>query len=66
MTMDIIDILQTANLSGIDIFNTLKKIRLNESFAILADDFGMSTSNLSHTFTKSLTIIAEYLEDFII
>ncbi|XP_044583956.1 uncharacterized protein LOC123264629 [Cotesia glomerata] len=64
--MDIIDILRTAKLSDVEIFLTLKKIRLNESFAILADDFGMSTSNVSRTFTKTLPIITEYLKDFII
>ncbi|XP_044595841.1 uncharacterized protein LOC123272890 [Cotesia glomerata] len=30
------------------------------------DDFGMSTSNVSRTFTKTLPIITEYLKDFII
>ncbi|XP_074096072.1 LOW QUALITY PROTEIN: uncharacterized protein LOC141525457 [Cotesia typhae] len=64
--MDIIDILRMANLSDIDIFITLKKIRLNESFAILADDFGISTSNISRIFTKTLPVMAEYLKDFII
>lgn len=43
----------------------LKKIRLNNSFVELADDFGISTSQASKIFSKYVPAIAQYLRSFI-
>lgn len=54
-----------ASLPLTDIFITLKKIRLNYSFAILAKDFGMSISNSSRIFAKSVMILSKFLQQLI-
>lgn len=44
----------------------LRKIRLNESFDILADSYGISKSSILRLFTTALPIISSYLKDLII
>lgn len=49
----------------LNILIVLKKIRLNDSFAILALHFGMSVSNISRIFSKTVPILAQLLEQLI-
>lgn len=58
-----IESLQTPTL---DILMMLKKIRLNDLFVILAIHFGMSESNVSRIFKKSLIQMAQMLQELII
>ncbi len=49
-----------------NIYITLKKLRLNLSFAVLAIDFGMSVSNVSRLFKNSLHKLANVLQELIV
>lgn len=49
-----------------DICLTVIKIKLNDSFARIGDDFGISASNASAIFRRTLPIIAHYLKQLII
>lgn len=44
---------------------TLKRIRLNDVYSRLADDFGMSTSNVSKVFLQTVPKLANVLQNFI-
>lgn len=58
-------ICETANISERDIMIVLRKIKLNESFEILQDIFGLSFSRLSQIFNKCVTKIAREMEELI-
>ncbi|KAH9635598.1 hypothetical protein HF086_012267 [Spodoptera exigua] len=45
---------------------TLKKIKLNESFSILALQFGCSQSTICRIFSRSISLIAAKLKDLIV
>lgn len=49
-----------------NIYLTLKKLRLNESFNILGNDFGMSACNASRIFEKFLPLLANYCKTLIV
>lgn len=49
-----------------DICLTITKIKLNDSFARIGDDFGVSPSNVSAVFRRTLPIIAYYLKQLIV
>lgn len=49
-----------------DILIVLKKIRLNDAFAILALDFGMSISNVSRIFSKALPVLSGIMRQLIL
>ncbi|XP_035443602.2 uncharacterized protein LOC126912321 [Spodoptera frugiperda] len=53
-------------LPTVDILITLKKLKLNESFGILALHFGYSQSTISRIFNKSLPLIASKMKDLIV
>lgn len=53
-------------LPTIHILITLKKIKLNESFSILALQFGYSQSTITRVFSKSIPLIAAKLKDLIV
>lgn len=53
-------------LSTKHILITLKKIKLNESFSILALQFGYSQSTISRIFSTSIPLIAAKLKDLIV
>lgn len=56
---------KAANISENNIMLILKKIRLNNSFVELADDFGISTSQASKIFCKYIPIIAQHMKSFV-
>lgn len=49
----------------IEVYMTLKKIRLNLPFSVLADDFGTSKTTVSMTIQKCLPKMAQFFEPFI-
>ncbi|XP_037963539.2 uncharacterized protein LOC119691085 [Plutella xylostella] len=53
-------------LHTIDILITLKKIKLNESFSILALQFGYTQSTISRIFSKSVLLLAGKMKDLIV
>ncbi|KAL0811979.1 hypothetical protein ABMA28_009377 [Loxostege sticticalis] len=57
---------ENVSLPTIDILITLKKIKLNESFSILALHFGYSQSTISRIFSRSVPLIADKLKDLIV
>lgn len=48
-----------------DIILCLRKIRLNESFGILGDGFGLSSTTASRIFSKTVPKLSEGLQNFI-
>lgn len=50
----------------VNILITLKKIKLNESFSILALQFGYTQSTISRIFTKTLRSLAEKMKELIV
>ena len=44
----------------------LRKLRLNETFDVLADLYGISKSNVSRLFSKFLPILSVYMKDLIV
>ncbi|KAM3965309.1 uncharacterized protein ACR2FA_000698 [Aphomia sociella] len=53
-------------LPTIDILITLKKIKLNESFSILALQFGYTQSTVSTIFSKGVLLLAEKMKKLIV
>ncbi|CAH0721280.1 unnamed protein product, partial [Brenthis ino] len=53
-------------LPTIDILITLKKIKLNESFSILALQFGYTQSKISRIFSKSIPLLSEKMKELIV
>lgn len=51
----------TANVSLIDLYITLKKLRQNEDFALLAEYFELSETEVQHIFMRSVVKLAGYL-----
>lgn len=47
------------------IYLTLMKIKLNDSFSRLADQFGMTISNVSKIFSKSVVLLDQYIKSLI-
>lgn len=45
---------------------TITKIKLNDSFAKIGDDFGITASNASTVFRRTLPVIAHYLKQLIV
>ncbi|XP_039310529.1 uncharacterized protein LOC120358888 [Solenopsis invicta] len=45
---------------------TVTKIKLNDTFARIGDDFGISASNASAVFRRTLPIVAHYLKQLIV
>lgn len=60
------EISQFTSLDKTSIYITLKKIRLDQTFAELGDDFGVSESTASRVFSKSVMLIGGVLSDLII
>lgn len=58
-------ILAECPLTKIDIFITLKKIKLNQSYACIGDDFGVSSRVVGLIFQKSLPILCRVFKNFI-
>lgn len=50
----------------LNILICLKKIRLDDSYAILAIHFGMSSANISRIFRKTLFILAQLMQELIL
>lgn len=53
------------SLDTTSIYLTLKKIRLDQTFAELADDFGMSESTASRIFSKAVILLSGILADLV-
>lgn len=51
----------TANVSLLDLYVTLKKLRQNEDFALLAEYFEFSESEVQEIFARSVVKLARYL-----
>ncbi|XP_062542517.1 uncharacterized protein LOC134210488 [Armigeres subalbatus] len=56
---------ETTNISERDIMIVLRKIRLNESFDMLSDCFGLSRSRISQIFDKNVSKIAAECKELI-
>ncbi|GBM78426.1 hypothetical protein AVEN_96767-1 [Araneus ventricosus] len=54
------------NCPHVNVLITLKKIRLNDPYAILAQQFGMSESNICRIFKETVRFIAIALQELII
>ncbi|XP_055838496.1 uncharacterized protein LOC129906662 [Episyrphus balteatus] len=52
----------TANVPVIDLYLTLKKVRQNEDFSLLAEYFEFSESEVQHIFTRTIVKLARYLK----
>ncbi|XP_055917340.1 uncharacterized protein LOC129949737 [Eupeodes corollae] len=52
----------TANVPVIDLYLTLKKIRQNEDFSLLAEYFEFSESEVQQIFTRTIVKLARYLK----
>ena len=48
-----------------DVLLTLMKIRCNDTFARLGDQFGISTSQASRIFSKTISLLAHFLKTFV-
>ncbi|XP_031335325.1 uncharacterized protein LOC116165155 [Photinus pyralis] len=62
-------VVELQNLTGLDttsIYLTLKKIRVDQTFAELGDDFGVSEATASRLFSKSLLPIAKFVSGLIV
>lgn len=63
----LIDLLEKfTNIPAIHILLCLKKIRLNNPFKEIADDFSISPSNASKIFSKNVPILASAMRHFIV
>lgn len=57
---------KTTKCSELNILITLKKIRLNDSYAVLSLHFGMSISNIARIVKETSVRLANVLKDFIV
>lgn len=57
---------QETGITTEEICSTLHKIKLNDTFARLGDEFGVSASNASAVFRRTLPILAHYLKQLIV
>lgn len=67
ITSDRLEILKTvafqkANITNFDLYLTLKKLRVNESFAILGEYFEYSESEVQKIFARTVIKLAKYLK----
>ncbi|XP_018909250.2 uncharacterized protein [Bemisia tabaci] len=56
---------QIANISKIESYIVLRKIRTDESFFFIADDLGFSISKVSRIFAKHLPTLSAYFQIFV-
>ncbi|XP_050301063.1 uncharacterized protein LOC126739425 [Anthonomus grandis grandis] len=56
---------QKCKLDRLDIFLTFKKIKLNLSYRILADDFGIQVARVCNIIQKTIPLLAGYLYPFV-
>lgn len=56
---------QKCKLDRLDIFLTLKKIKLNLSYRILADDFSVKVAKVCNIIQKTIPLLAGYLYPFV-
>lgn len=54
-------ICSTANVSLVDCYLTLKKLKQNEDFSLLAEYFEMSEGDVQHTFARTVVRLGRYL-----
>ncbi|KAB0802958.1 hypothetical protein PPYR_05144 [Photinus pyralis] len=62
-------VVELQNLTGLDttsIYLTFKKIRVDQTFAELGDDFGVSETTASRLFSKSLLPIVKFVSGLIV
>lgn len=57
---------ENISLPTVDILITLKKLKLNESFSILALQFGYTQSTISRIFSKSIPLLAVKMKELIV
>lgn len=59
-------LVEAAKVKTVDVLITLKKIKLNDAYIRLADDFGTSIEDIERAFTSSVPKIAGEMQDLIV